>query len=166
MQTKPLFAAVLLTAALFIASTGTAGAQAILLVVQESDAGQALSEPLPVREGVDSSLFESGFIVFDVPGAPPARDELARMARSSGADLILTISVTWEDTANTTPLRTAGRATFSAAKAATGASIADGTASATNKGREKDADRMRLGAEMGVQIAEQVKKAIDGSSSP
>ena len=80
---KSAFAAFLMGAALFFLSAGAASAQAILLAVQESAGGQALSEPLPVREGVDGSLFESDFVVFDVPGAPPSRDELARIARSS-----------------------------------------------------------------------------------
>jgi hypothetical protein len=165
MQLNATLAALCIAAALLLCAPGAVRGQSILLVDRESMNGQAMVEPLPVREGVDASLFESGLIVFDVPGDPPGREELLRIARSAGADVVLTISATWEVAAAAIPARMTGTASFSTFNAVTGAAGPGGSVTATNKDREKDVDRAGLGAEIGAEIARRIRQALPGTAS-
>jgi len=69
-------------------------AQTLLLVVRENANAQPLPPPFAVREGISGSLFDAGFIVIDDPGSSPvpAPPELARRARSAGAEMVLEVA--------------------------------------------------------------------------
>jgi hypothetical protein len=146
-----------------------ASAQTVLLIVREKKDAQPLPPPLAVREGVSGSLFDAGFIVIDAPGtaAVPGPTELAKLARSAGAELVLQCSTEYADTSlGADMVRISARTSFALIDSSNGGILFQGTGDATNKDRERDVGRTALGAEIGKDIAGQVKKAIESRSGP
>jgi hypothetical protein len=138
-------------------------AQTILLAVREMAGGVPLPTPLPVRESLEGSLFDQGFIVFDfrVPSPSPSREELARIGRSAGAGCVLEVLVTYVDTAISTHLvRIVGTADFALIDVDTGEVTAQGGEKATNRDREREVDRPALGREIGTLVSARVAKAL------
>ena len=146
-----------------------ATAQTVLLVVREKKDAQPLPPPLAVREGVSGSLFDAGFIVIDAPGTAPVPGpaELARLARSAGAELVLQCSTDYSDSRlGADLLRISARTSFALIDSSTGGIIAQGTRDATNRDRELEVGRLALGAEIGKDIAGQVMKAVASRAGP
>ncbi len=141
-----------------------AAAQTLLLVVRERADARPLLPPLPVREGISGSLFDAGFIVIDAPGSAPVPGpaELARLARSAGAEVVLEVAAEYVDSSIGADLvRISARTSFALIDSATGGIVAQGTQEATNKDRERDVSRAVLGSEIGREVAVRVKKALD-----
>ena len=63
-------------------------------------------------------------------------------------------------------LRISARTSFALIDSSTGGIVVQGTRDATNKDRERDVGRTALGAEIGRDIAGQVRKAIASRSGP
>ena len=146
-----------------------AAAQTVLLVVREKADAQPLIPPFAVREGLCGSLFDAGFIVVDAPGtAPvPGQAELVRMARSAGAEIVLQCSTEYANTTLGADLvRISARTSFALIDTSTGGFLARGTTDATNKDREREVSRTVLGAEIGRDVAVQVKKALALRAGP
>jgi hypothetical protein len=143
-------------------------AQTVLLVIQESAAGRPLAAPLPLREGLAASLFDSGIIVFDLPGVTPASgaDEISRLAQRAGADFILKVQADYADTQSSGNVSISAHVTWSLLVSATGKAVAAGSRDASNRGREHDVDRAALGAEIAVPVVEEVRKALNGWKPP
>ena len=140
-----------------------AAAQTLLLVVQENANAMPLSPPFAVREGISGDLFDAGYIVLDAPGASPfpAAADIARVARSAGADMVLEVATDYTDTViGTDILRISARTAYALIDSTTNATIAQGTREATNKDRERDTSRSALGTEIGRAIAVEVGIAI------
>jgi hypothetical protein len=153
-----------MAAALFMAAPLCG--QTILVAVQESLAGKPLSAPLPVAEGLSASLFEAGYIVFELPGPlqGPAQTQHRQLALQGGAELIL--EVTAEDSADTSgafPLFVS-RIGFTLIDASTGRVKAKGVEELSNKGRENTVDSKSLAGEAGRLVASRVGLALkDGT---
>jgi hypothetical protein len=148
-------------ACLFV--TLPAAGQAVLLVVREKADGKPLPPPFAVREGLSGSLFDAGFIVIDAPGtaAIPGPGELARLARSAGAEIVLQCSTEYADTKiGADLLRIAARTSYSVIDSSTGEILAHGTRESTNRGREQEVGRTALGGEIGRDVAVQVRKSL------
>jgi hypothetical protein len=161
------FRAVLACACLLAAMPVTA--QTVLLVVREKADAQPLPPPFAVREGLSGSLFDAGFIVLDAPGtaAIPAQAELVRMARAAGAEIVLQCSTEYANTTLGADLvRISARTSFTLIDTATGGFLAKGTSDATNKDRERNVSRMVLGAEIGKDVADRVRKALALRAGP
>lgn len=144
-------------------SAAPLAAQTILLVVQESIDGKPLPPPLAAKEGAGSGLFDAGYIVFEFPDSDKAPDKavVIHTARSTGADLILSVSVEYTETPISTSLiRRSGRAAYALTNAANGAVRTKGMLDASNKDREGDVDRRALGEELGTLIAKKVNEAL------
>ncbi len=151
--------AVLLLAAAALPVT----AESILLAVRETADGAGLTPPLPAREGIAGSLFDAGFIVFDLPGDPAARstNEMVRLARSAGAELFLDVRVQYTDRAlGAGVVRITGAASFTLVDAATGVVKAKGQRTVDNTNREKNVDRAALGQELGRTLAARITDAL------
>jgi hypothetical protein len=136
--------------------------QTILVVVQESREGRQLSPPLPVAEGLLESLFEAGYIVFEVPAPPrgPARTQLRQLAAQGGAELILEVTVDDSSDAGAAfPLFTS-RIDFRLTDADTGLMRTSGAEELSNKGREKAVDSKALAGEAGRLVAGRVGAAL------
>jgi hypothetical protein len=144
-------------------------AQTLLLDVRESVNGAPLPPPLPSWDGLESRLFDEGFIVFDVASSPAAPDqgELTRLARTAGADLILVVTVEYAETAIGIELvRSTGRATYVLTDAGTGTVRASGKEQASNRDRERDVDRQALGREIGKLVGGRVATALNALAPP
>jgi hypothetical protein len=155
----PLFWMVLIGAAPLAAET-------ILLVVQERIDGKPLPPPLAAKEGLGSGLFDAGCIVLEFPDSDRAPDQAAvtHTARSAGADLILTVSVEYTETAISANLvGRSARAVYALTNAANGVLRMKGTQDASNKDREADVDRRALGEELGALIAKKVAEALSAA---
>jgi hypothetical protein len=141
-------------------------AQTILLAVRDSVNGAPLAPPLPTREGVAGSLFDSGFIVFDAPGdGARTASELVGVARAAGADLVLDVRGQYTDRAlGGGVVRVSVTVAFTLTDAASGAVQAKGEATADNAGREKDVDRVMLGQEIGKALSGRVGAALKTES--
>jgi hypothetical protein len=138
-------------------------AQTVLLVVQESVDGKPLPPPLAAKEGLGSGLFDAGYIVFEFPDSDTAPDQsvVTQTARSAGADLILTVSVVYTETAISTRLvRRSARAAYALTNTENGAVRTKGTQDASNMDREADIDRHALGEELGARVAKKVTDAL------
>ncbi len=152
----------------FLACAGVLAAlpvtgQTLLLVVRESANSQPLSPPFAVREGISGSLFDAGFIVIDASGsaAVPGPVELARLARSAGADMALEVAAEYADKSLGPDLtRISARTSFALIDSSTGGIVARGTQEATNRDRERDVSRAVLGDEIGRMVALRVRKAL------
>jgi hypothetical protein len=141
-------------------------AQTILVVVHEAVGGAELAQQLPTREGLESSLFEKGFIVFDTPVGSPRENavELIRVARSAGAQAIVQVEVDYRDAPLAGSLtQITGKATFSLIDVATGAARMKGAEEANNRDREKLVTREGLGREIGTLVAARVVTALGGA---
>jgi hypothetical protein len=138
--------------------------QTLLLVVRENANAHPLPPPFAVREGISGSLFDAGFIVIDAPGSAPVPSpvELARLARSAGADMVLEVAAEYADK-NLGPdlVRISARTSFALIDSSTGGIVTQGTQEATNKDRERDVSRAVLGSEIGREVARRVRKALD-----
>jgi hypothetical protein len=135
-----------------------------LLVVRESAQAKPLPPPFAVREGISASLFDAGFIVIDAPGtAPlPGPAELARLARSAGANIVLEVATVYADKdLETDLLRISARTSFALIDSATGRVLTQGTQEATNKDREREVSRAALGGEIGRTVALRVKEVLE-----
>jgi hypothetical protein len=119
-----------------------------------------------VREGISGSLFDAGFIVLDAPGSAPVPGpaELARLARSAGAEIVLEVATEYADIPLGTDLvRISARTSYALIDSSTSGIVAQGTREATNKDREREVGRAALGNEIGKDVAALVKKALDRS---
>lgn len=146
----------LLSLAAFLSAQGAA-AQTVLLVVVETANSQALPPPLAVREGVSASLFDAGCIVLDAPGSGklPAPADIARLARSAGAERALEVATDYADTSlEAGVLRISARTTYTLIDTATNGVLTRGTREASNRDRERDVTRASLGAEIGRDIVQ------------
>jgi len=141
-------------------------AQTILLAVRDSANGVALAPPLPTREGIAGSLFDSGFIVFDVPvDAARGAGDLIGLARSAGADLVLDARGLYTDRALGGGLvRVSVSVSFTLTDAASGVVKAKGEEKADNARREKLIDRTALGMEIGRALSARVSAAVGPAS--
>lgn len=160
-QSPTLVRAALALACLLAALPATA--QTVLLVVREQADARPLPPPLAVREGLSGSLFDAGFIVLDAPGSAPVPGpaELARLARSAGADIVLEVATEYADTTLGTDLvRISARTSYALIDSSTSGIVAQGTRQATNKDREREVGRSALGSEIGRDVAGLVKKAL------
>lgn len=140
-----------------------AAAQTLLLVVQENANARPLPPPFAVREGISGDLFDAGYVVLDAPGSSPlpAAAELAHIAQSAGADIVLEVATDYSDTLlGMDMLRISARTTYSLIDSTTSAIIAHGTREATNKDRERDVSRSVLGGEIGKDVAAQAGIAL------
>ena len=144
-------------------------AQAILLAAREAVGGVPLPTPFAVREILEETLFDQGFIVFDIAlsNPPQSRGELARIARTAGADLVLEVLVTYVDTPISTHLvQIAGTADFALIDAVTGEVTTQGREKAANRDRERDVDRPALGREIGTLVAAHIVQALHKAAAP
>ncbi|HYW81963.1 MAG TPA: hypothetical protein VFB30_01830 [Spirochaetia bacterium] len=142
-------------------------AQTVLLVVQESVDGKPLPPPLAAKEGLGSGLFDAGFIVFEFPDSDKAPDRavVTHTARSTGADLILTVTVQYTETAIDSRLvRRSAHAAYALTNAENGAVRTKGMQDASNKNREADVDQRALGLELGAGVARKVAGALAGAA--
>ena len=142
-------------------------AQTVLLVVRESVDGKPLPPPLAVKEGLGSGLFDAGYIVFEFPDSDKAPDQavVTQTALSAGADLVLTVSVVYTETAASSRLvRRSARAAWALTNAENGAVRTKGMQDASNKDREADIDRRGLGVELGSRIAKKVAEALSAGA--
>jgi hypothetical protein len=142
-------------------------AQTVLLVVQESVDGKPIPPPLAAKEGLGSGLFDAGYIVFEFPDSDRAPDPavVTQTARSAGADLILTVSVRYTETAiNSRLVRRSAHAAYALTNAENGAVRTKGIQDASNKDREADVDRRALGKEVGAGVANKVTGALKGAA--
>ncbi len=140
-----------------------ASSQTVLLVVRENVDSTTLAPPYPVREGVSDSLFSAGVIVLDAPGtqAMPGAAEAARLARAAGAEAVVEVATVYADTKlDKDLLRISARTTWTILEASTSRLVGSGTEEATNRDREKDVDRLKLGAEIGRKVADQVMRLL------
>jgi len=145
-----------------------AASQTVLLLVRESVDSAALPTPFPVREGVSDSLFNAGVVVVEAPGGAsiPAPADAARMARAAGADAVVELVTVYTDTQQGADvLRIAARTTWSVLEAVSGRLLGSGNEEATNRDRERDVDRMALGAEIGRKVADQVLPLLQRGGS-
>jgi hypothetical protein len=116
---------------------------------------------------VAGSLFDNGFIVFDIPGdaAPRGAGELIGAARSAGADLLLDVRVQYTDRGlGAGVVQISGTASYTLTDAASGVVRAKGEETATNRNREKDVDRAALGQEIGRTLAVRIRDAVQSGS--
>ena len=144
-------------------------AQAILLAAREAVGGVPLPPPSPAREILEETLFDRGFIVFDIaPSNPPqSRGELARIARTAGAALVLEVLLSYVDTPISTHLvRIAGTADFALIDALTGEVTAQGKETAANQDRERDVDRPALSREIGMLVATRIVQTLRTAAAP
>jgi hypothetical protein len=142
--------------ALLICPACSSYAETILIAVTETVDGAQLLPPLPVREAVAASLFDSGAIVFDIPESTPPRgpEELLRAAQAGGADLLLVLEADYLNTKLASGLvRIAVAASFALIDAVSGKSISRGEADLDNRDHERDMNREALGKEMGRLLA-------------
>jgi hypothetical protein len=163
----PLFRRLLPLLSLALISAAPLAAQTLLLVVRESVEGKPLPPPLPTKEGLGSGLFDAGYIVLEYPDSPtaPNQAELTRTARSGGADLILSVTVEYTETAiSLNRVRRSGRATYALTHASNGAVRAKGKQDASNRDREGEVDRRALGQEIGKLLAERVTEALKAAT--
>jgi len=142
-------------------------AQTVLLVVQESIDGKPLPPPLAAKEGLGSSLFDAGYIVFEFPDSDTGLDRAAvtQTARSAGADLILIVTVQYTETAIDSRLvRRSAHAAYALTNTEDGAVRTKGMQDASNKDREADVDRRALGEELGAGVGKKVARALAGAA--
>ncbi|MGA2480012.1 MAG: hypothetical protein ABSG63_14770 [Spirochaetia bacterium] len=162
------FIPALLLLALFAAAS--LPAQTLLLSVRETSGGTDLPAPLPASDGLQSSLFDRGFIVFDMTaGSPrPSTKELAAAARSSGAQAALMVKVEYTEPPRGASLsQLSATASFSLIDPDTGDQKIKGREEASNRRREKPLTLAELGREIGGRVAARVIAAFtDGKSSP
>jgi hypothetical protein len=149
--------------------TVPAAAQTVLLVVHEKLDTRPLPPPFAVREGLSGSLFDAGFIVLDAPGTGPVPGpvELARLARSAGAEVVLQCSTEYANTSLGADLvRISARTSFALIDSSTGGFLIQGTREATNKDREREVGRTALGGEIGRDLAALVRKTLAVRAGP
>jgi len=162
----PLFG-IVLVGCMALVGAATLPAQTVLLVVRESVDGKPLPPPLAVKEGLGSGLFDAGYIVFEFPDSDKAPDQavVTQTALSAGADLVLTVSVVYTETAASSRLvRRSARAAWALTNAENGAVRTKGMQDASNKDREADIDRRGLGVELGARIATKVAEALSAGA--
>lgn len=149
--------------AFLLAGLPQAGAETLLVAVDERLDGEAASLPRPITEGLLEALFEADQIAFDLPPGPiPESTELRRVARETGASLILLLSAdcrTLGAVENVSRLGVAVKLTL--LDAASGAELARGDLSADNTGRERDVDLPALGREVGLQAVAALAAALE-----
>ena len=158
---------VLFACLILAAAAGPLQAETLLISVRETVDGKSTLPPLPAVEGVSSSLFEKGHIVFDTGKDDTGKktSELAEAARSGGAGWLLTVEVAYREK----PLeqgvtRVEGSASFTLIDVQTGVTSLAGSVSASNEGREKTVDHRAVGMELGRLVVERVSKAIPAPS--
>jgi hypothetical protein len=145
-----------------------AAAETLLLVVQDGANSRPLPMPSAVREGLMGDLFDAGYIVLDAPTSTPfpGAAELSQLARSAGADFAVAVVTDYTDTPlRLDYIRITARTAYSLIDAATSVVIDHGARDATNKDRERDVTRAILGAEIGRDVAAQVKAFLEGRAS-
>ncbi len=153
---------ILAACAALVAPAGVS-AETLLIAVRETVDGRASQPPLPADEGVSTSLFEKGHIVFDTGNTDAQKNttDLTEDARTGGAAWLLRVEVTYtQKQLDQGAMRVDGQATFTLIDSATGATSLAGTVTASNKGREKNIDRQALGMELGRLVTDRVTKAI------
>lgn len=162
------FTAFLLLAALLLAALLPAGplaADTILLVTQETVDGSVCPPPLPLAEGLSEALFARGHIVFDSGQAAPAqeRPSLLELARSGGAAWVLQAEAAFDEVPFGLGLRRiAATAGWALTRAEDGSTAVNGNARGSNEGREREADRAGLAAELAAAIADDIAPQLDG----
>jgi hypothetical protein len=170
MKRAPTVRLLLIAGALFLALAGAAGAQSILVAVQERLDGTPLEPPFEVGDALTDELYDAGYIVF-VPGPEGANASIARLgdlAREGSGNLLLLLGVDW---ASLTPggenagFRAHAAWALLAVRSTSTPEIAHGTWDATNQGREKTVPKSALSTQIGKKVADQVGAALDGSPS-
>ena len=144
-------------------------AQTVLLVVRESVDGKPLPPPLAAKEGLGSGLFDAGFIVVDFPDSARAPEpaEVTQTARTAGADLILTVSVVYTESAiGSSLVRRSAHAAYTLTDMDSGRVRTRGVQDASNKDRETDVDRRALGKELGARVAKRITDALSSVVLP
>jgi hypothetical protein len=162
----PCFLALSIVALVFNVA-GTARAETILLAATETADGRQLLPPLPVREALAASLFESGVIVFDIPESTPALgpEELLRAAKAGGAGLLLVLGAGYRETKLSSGLvRIAVAGSFALTDVDTGALISRGEADLDNRDNERDMNRGAMGEQMGRLLAGRIEALLAARS--
>jgi hypothetical protein len=156
----------LLIPALLVAAISAAApisAQTLLLSVWETTGGSELTGPRTASEGLESGLFDKGFIVFDLPAATPrpSAADLAASAQAVGAEAALLVEVDYHDAPRGTGIsQVSGKARFTLVDAA-GTLRARGVEEASNRDRVKPLTRLELGREIGARVAARVVAAFE-----
>jgi hypothetical protein len=144
--------------ALALLAAAPVSAQTLLLSVRETSSGTEISGPRSASEGLESALFDKGFIVFDLPAASPLPTlaDLAASAQAAGAEAALLVQVDYRDAPRGGDLsQVYGRASFTLVDAA-GTLRVKGVEEANNREREKPLTRLELGREVGARVAARV----------
>jgi len=154
-----------LALAFLLSAALPAAAETFLVVVAETDDGQPSAPPLAAREGIFSALFDAEQIGFEVPADwPPQRaEELRRLAQEAGAGIVATVVVDWhQERQPGGALRVRGRGSIVLVDALTGRETASVAFAVGNEGRERTADRPRLGLEIGNALVEAIRSSAAG----
>jgi hypothetical protein len=154
-----------LALAVLLAASLPAAAAAFLVAVAETDDGQPSVPPLAAREGIFSALFDAEQIGFEVPvdWPPQPMEQLARLAREAGADVVAAVVVNWhQECLAGGALRVSGRGSIVLVDALTGRETASVAFAVANDGREWTADRSRLGVEIGSALVEAFRSSAAG----
>jgi hypothetical protein len=144
--------------ALALFAAAPASAQTLLLSVRETSNGAEVPGPRSAEEGLESALFDKGFIVFDLPAASPlpTAADLAASAQAVGAEAALLVQVDYRDAPRGTGLlQISGKARFTLVDAA-GTLRVKGVEEASNREREKQLTLPELGREIGARVAARV----------
>lgn len=134
-----------------------------LLALEENLNGGKSPLPLPTKEGVYDSLFESGHVVFDTKdgSALPPIGELLELAQDGGARLLLRVRATSLD--STTPEKTrtvTTTASYELYESRTGRILGQGEITDSNSGREAQCDGRQLGMEIGRKIVKDANALV------
>jgi hypothetical protein len=142
-----------------------ATAETFLVTVTETDDGQPTAPPLAAREGVFAALFDGEHIGFEVPADRPALpvQDLKLLAREAGADVVAVVAVDWhQERLSGGLLRVSARGSIVFVDALTEHETASVPFSVGNEGRERVADRSRLGVEIGSALVEAFRSSTAG----
>jgi hypothetical protein len=142
-----------------------AAAETFLIAVTETDEGEPSLPPLAAREGIFAALFEGEHIAFEVPAgeSPQSADALRLLANEAGAGTVAVIVVDWhQERQYGGALRVSGRGSIVLIDARSGKQTDRLPLAVGNDGRERIADRPRLGVEIGVALIEAFRASSAG----
>jgi hypothetical protein len=144
-----------LALAILLAPVRPASAETFLIVVTETVDGQPATPPLAAREGIFAALFDGDHIGFEVPAdaSPMSPDDLRLLAVEADAGTVAVIVVDWhQERIPGGALRVSGRGSIVLLDAHTGLRTDSLPLAVGNEGRERIADRPRLGVEIGLAL--------------
>ncbi len=163
-----------LAAIVFVFCAARASAVTVYLYLEESCNGERGLYLTAAREGVFDVLFGAGHIVFDDASdkglgtriASADLDAPLSVARRGGADYLMTVAIESKvEKTSAGPKATEkidSRCAFALFEAGTGRLIARGEYALSNRGKEKDLDRNKLGFALGREIGKRAASGLDG----